>query len=99
MVFTKIDLVKTTYSHSHLLLEIENVKDYPHMWPLSFDWVDRNMLLKLKSMGFRLKILRMIKSIYPGCMSTVNVNGYLTENLQPVCQGDGFSPTHIGLCK
>jgi hypothetical protein len=58
------------------------------------------LFFKLKSMGFDGKILRMIKSIYFGCMSTVNVNGYLTENFATksgVCQGDGLSPTLFGL--
>ncbi len=34
MVFEKIDSVRTTYSHSHQLSEIENVKDYPHILSL-----------------------------------------------------------------
>ncbi len=34
MAFEKIDPVRTTYLHSHQLLEIENVKDYPHILPL-----------------------------------------------------------------
>jgi hypothetical protein len=54
----------------------------------AFDRVDRNMLFfKLKSMGFDGKIRRMIKSIYSGCMSTVNVNGYLTENFATSVSG------------
>ncbi len=32
--FKKIDTVRTSYSHSHQLSEIENVKDYPHILPL-----------------------------------------------------------------
>ncbi len=34
MAFEKIDPVRTTYLNSHQLLEIENVKDYPHILPL-----------------------------------------------------------------
>ncbi len=31
MDFEKIDPVRTTFLHIHQLLEIENMKDYPHI--------------------------------------------------------------------
>ncbi len=51
-------------------------------------------------MGFDGNFLTTIKNIYSSCMSTVNVNGYLTKKFPinlGVCQGDGLSPTHFGL--
>ncbi len=44
--------------------------------------------------------LTAIKNIYSSCISTVNVNGYLTEKFPinlGVCQGDSLSPTLFGL--
>ncbi len=51
-------------------------------------------------MGFDGNILTAIKSIYSCCMSTVNVNSYLTEKFPinlGVHQGDGLSSTPFGL--
>ncbi len=51
-------------------------------------------------MGFDGNILTAIKGIYSSCMSTVNVNGYLTEKC-PINLGerlgDDLSPTRFGL--
>ncbi len=67
----------------------------------AFDCVDRNLLFfKPKSMGFDGEVSTAIESIYSSCLSTVYVNGYLTEKFPinlGVCQRDGLSSTHFGL--
>ena len=67
----------------------------------AFDRVDRDLLLyKLLNIGIGGRMYDIIKNIYTGTSSCINVNGFMTKYFQSingVRQGDCLSPTLFGI--